>query len=174
MEDTSKYPRNEHSPLGVLARIVTAASVAERLAGRIAPAVLRWMLGLTLLSAVVDRFGGWGAYGNLNVSWGNWAHFVAYTAKVNGFLPAGLAPTLGVLATAAEIVLGIALLLGLFPRSVAWASAGLFAAFAAAMSLSFGVKAPLNYSVFVDAAAALLLGVWPRRINQGQPEDPII
>ena len=140
---------------------------------RIAPTVLRWMLGLTLLSAVVDRFGGWGAYGHPNVSWGDWAHFVAYTAKVNGFLPAGLAPTLAMLATAAETVLGIALLLGLFPRSVAWASAGLFVAFAAAMSLSFGVKAPLNYSVFVDAAAALLLGAWPPRVNDHQPKESV-
>ena len=169
-----KPQRRELSPVGAAARITVAASAAERLAGRIAPILLRWMLGLTLLSAVADRFGGWGAYGNPNVSWGDWAHFVAYTAKVNGFLPAGLAPTLAMLATAAEIVLGIALLLGLFPRSVAWASAGLFATFAAAMSLSFGVKAPLNYSVFVDAAAALLLGVWPRRTNDRQPEDHIV
>jgi len=31
------------------------------------------------------------------------------------------------------------------------------------MTLSFGVKAPLNYSVFVDAAAALLLAAWPNK-----------
>jgi hypothetical protein len=31
------------------------------------------------------------------------------------------------------------------------------------MTFSFGVKAPLNYSVFVDAAAALLLAAWPNK-----------
>jgi hypothetical protein len=29
------------------------------------------------------------------------------------------------------------------------------------MTVSFGVKAPLNFSVFVDFAAAFLLGAWP-------------
>lgn len=136
------------------------------LLGRVAPVVLRWALGLTLLSAVADRFGWWGAHGSgANVNWGDWAHFVAYTAKVNGFLPAAaaLAPTLAVAATAAEILLGVALLLGVFPRAVAWGSVALFAAFAGAMTLSLGVQAPLNYSVFADAAGALLLAAWPSR-----------
>lgn len=135
---------------------------------RIASGTLRWALGITLLSAVADRFGGWGPAGSANASWGDWTHFVAYTAKVNGFLPATLAPTLAVAATAAEIVLGVALLLGVCRRAVAWAAAGLFITFAAAMSISFGVKAPLNYSVFADAAATLLLGAWtatPRAIH---------
>jgi uncharacterized membrane protein YphA (DoxX/SURF4 family) len=95
------------------------------------------------------------------VAWGDWAHFVAYTGKVNSFLPAGLAPALAIVATAAETVLGITLILGVFRRPVAFASAVLFAAFAGAMTVSFGVKAPLDFSVFVDFAAALLLGAWP-------------
>ena len=49
---------------------------------------LRWALGVTLLSAVADRFGLWGLPGVVNISWGNWPRFVAYTAKVNSFLPA--------------------------------------------------------------------------------------
>lgn len=174
MNNTSELPKRDGASSRAIARITGAASVVERLGRRTAPTILRWMLGLTLLSAVADRFGGWGAHGNPNVSWGDWAHFVAYTAEVNGFLPARLAPTLAVLATAAEAVLGIALLFGWFPRAVAWASTGLFVAFAAAMSLSFGVKAPLNYSVFVDAAAALLLGVWPPRATDSQPKSPIL
>ena len=137
------------------------ASGAEALLRRVAPTLLRWALGATFLSAVADRFGWWGAPGSANVSWGDWAHFVAYTATVNHFLPAGMAPALAVLATAAEALLGVALLLGAFPRSVAWASAGLLGLFAGAMTLSLGVKAPLDYSVFADAAAALLLGAWP-------------
>jgi uncharacterized membrane protein YphA (DoxX/SURF4 family) len=68
---------------------------------------------------------------------------------------------LAILATAAEALLGIALILGIFRRPVAFASAALFAVFAGAMTLSFGVKAPLSFSVFVDFAAALVLGTWP-------------
>ncbi len=135
---------------------------------RIAPLVLRWALGLTLLSAVADRFGWWGPPGGPNVSWGDWAHFVAYTAKVNGFLPSSLAPGLALLATAAEVLLGVALLLRWFPRVVAGATCLLLASFAAAMVLSFGIKAPLNFSVFVDAAAALLLWAMPATLGTRQ------
>ena len=116
---------------------------------------------MTILSAVADRFGLWGPPGAANVSWGDWPHFVAYTAKVNSFLPAMIAPAVAIVATAAEALLGVALLLGVFPRAVALASFALLALFAGAMTLSFGIKAPLNYSVFVDAAAALMLSVWP-------------
>jgi uncharacterized membrane protein YphA (DoxX/SURF4 family) len=110
---------------------------------------------------VADRFGIWGPPGAGAVSWGDWTYFVAYTAKVNSFLPSSLAPALAVIATAAEGLLGIALILGIFRRPVAIASAVLFALFAGAMTLSFGVKAPLDYSVFVDFAAAFILTVWP-------------
>jgi putative oxidoreductase len=128
---------------------------------RVGPLALRWALGVTILSAVADRFGLWGPPGTANVSWGDWPHFVTYTAKVNSFLPAVVAPALAVISTAAEALLGVALPLGVFPRPVAWASAVLLALFAGAMTLSFGIKAPLNYSVFVDAAAALALSVSP-------------
>ena len=110
----------------------------------IGPLLLRWVLGATLLSATTDRFGIWGPPGAANVAWGDWAHFVAYTAKVNSFLPDTLAPTLAVIATAAELLLGIALILGVFRRPVAFASALLFA-------------------VFADAAAAFALAVWPAK-----------
>jgi putative oxidoreductase len=123
-----------------------------------APTLLRWAIALTLLSAVADRFGLWGPPGAANVAWGDWAHFVTYTGKVNSFMPSSLAPALAFLATAAEASLAFALILGIFPRLVAFASAALFVLFAAAMIASFGVKAPLNFSVFVDAAAALTLG----------------
>jgi methylamine utilization protein MauE len=95
-----------------------------------------------------------GPPGGVNVSWGDWSYFVAYTAKINGFLPTALAPGLGVLAIAAELVLGLALLIGIWRRSVAWATCGLLTLFALAMTLSFVVKAPLSFSVFADAAGA--------------------
>jgi putative oxidoreductase len=89
---------------------------------RIAPTVLRWALGVTLLSAVADRFGLWGPPGGTNVSWGDWAHFVSYTAKVNSFLPPALAQGLAVLATAAELALGVGLLLGVAVSGWAFAT----------------------------------------------------
>jgi putative oxidoreductase len=143
----------------------TYSDTSERLSitNRIAPLLLRLALGVTLLSAVADRFGIWGAPGAPSVAWGDWSHFVDYTAKVNSFAPSALAPVLAVIATFTEALLGVALILGIFPRPVAFASAALFALFAAAMTVSFGVKAPLNFSVFVDFAAAFLLAARPGR-----------
>jgi hypothetical protein len=44
---------------------------------------------------------------------------------------------------------------------VALASAGLLAVFAIAMAISFGIKEPLDYSVFSASAAALLVASHP-------------
>ena len=121
----------------------------------------RLAIGVTLLSAVADRFGLWGPHGATNVAWGDFTHFITYTSAVNSFLPASLAPTLAVLSTIFETAFGIALIVGIFTRLTALGSGCLFAAFAIAMSISFGVKRPLDASVFGDCAAAFLLAVMP-------------
>ena len=118
---------------------------------------LRLALGLSFLSAVADRFGLWGAYGQANVSWGDFARFVGYTAKLNWFLPATVIPALAFLATAAETLLGFLLVLGWKTRISAFLSGVLLSAFALTMTLALGVKALLNLSVFSAAAGAFLL-----------------
>jgi putative oxidoreductase len=84
---------------------------------------------------------------------------------VNSFLPSNWTDALAVAATAVEILLGIGLILGICPRLVSLVSAGLLSLFAFSITLSFGIKAPLNFSVFADAAASLLLSIWPQRAN---------
>jgi uncharacterized membrane protein YphA (DoxX/SURF4 family) len=118
--------------------------------------LLRLALGAAFLSAVADRFGLWGAYGEPGVAWGDFARFTAYTATLNWFAPAGLIPALAWAATIAEVALGLGLILGLYTRASALLS-GLLLLFAAAMAMALGVKAPLNYSVLSAAAGALLL-----------------
>ena len=125
-------------------------------------AFARLAVGMGFLSAVGDRFGLWGPHGAANVSWGDFPHFTLYTAQVNSFMPSGLAPTLAVLATMFEILFGLALVLGWFTRAAAIGSGCLLAVFAFSMTISFGLKAPLDYSVFADCAAALLLTQWHR------------
>src|SRR5215831_195174 len=73
---------------------------------------LRFALGLSLLSAVADRFGWWGPFGQPNVAWGNFARFVDYTGTLNWFVPRSLIPALAVVATCAEISFGLLLLAG--------------------------------------------------------------
>lgn len=118
---------------------------------------LRLALGTSFLSAVADRFGLWGAYGQPNIAWGNYARFVDYTAKLNWFLPPSTIPTLANVATIAETLLGLLLVLGWQTRISALLSGVLLAIFALAMTVALGVKAPLNLSVFSAAGGALLL-----------------
>jgi len=125
---------------------------------RFAILYLRWSLGLTFLSACADRFGIWGPPGSKYAVWGDWAHFVAYSATLNWYLPASLQSPIAWIATIAEISLGFALIIGLYLRQTAYISAAVLALFALAMTFSVGIKAPLNSSVFVDAGAAWLLG----------------
>lgn len=124
---------------------------------RVAVWGLRAALAAAFLSAVADRFGIWGPNGAPGVGWGDWSHFVAYTGKLLWFLPSALVNPAAWAATTAEAVLGFALLTGLWSRIVALASTALLVSFALAMAVALGVKAPLDYSVFTAAAAALLL-----------------
>jgi uncharacterized membrane protein YphA (DoxX/SURF4 family) len=120
---------------------------------------LRLALGISFLSAVADRFGLWGMYGQANVSWGNYARFVDYTATLNWFVPATVIPAVAMIATAAETLFGLLLVLGWNTRIVALLSGALLTTFALTMTMALGVKAPLNASVFSAAGGALLLGV---------------
>jgi uncharacterized membrane protein YphA (DoxX/SURF4 family) len=124
-------------------RLATFSSVFVRLA-----------LGVSFLSAVADRFGLGGVYGQ---SWGNYARFVDYAAKLNWFLPAAMIPALAMIATAAETLFGLLLVLGWGTRLVALLSGALLTTFGLAMTVALGVKAPLNLSVFSAAGGALLL-----------------
>ncbi|HWY04981.1 MAG TPA: hypothetical protein VNX60_15000 [Candidatus Acidoferrum sp.] len=125
---------------------------------QIARVFLRLALGISFLVAIGDRFGWLGAYGSKNVSWGDWTHFVQYVAVLNSFVPKSLIPGLAVLETIIELGLGVALVLGIYQRVVAWSSAALLMSFALTMSIALGIIAPLSYSVFTAFGAALLLG----------------
>jgi len=125
---------------------------------QIARVFVRLALGITFLVSIGDRFGWLGPYGGKNVSWGDWTHFVQYVAVLNWFVPKSLLPALAILETTLELGLGIALLLGVYQRVVAWSSAALLMSFALTMSIALGITAPLSYSVFTALGAALLLG----------------
>jgi uncharacterized membrane protein YphA (DoxX/SURF4 family) len=124
---------------------------------KVSSVFLRLALGISFLSAVADRFGLWGVYGQPNVAWGNYARFVAYTAKLNWFLPAAIIPLLAIISTAAEILFGLLLVLGWKTRTIALLSGVLLTSFALTMTMALGVKAPLDLSVFSAAGGALLL-----------------
>lgn len=130
---------------------------------RYAAVFLRVALGCSFLSAVADRFGFWGAYGKPRVAWGDFSHFETYVQQLNWFVPAPAIPALAWIATVAEVTLGLALLLGVFPRWTALLSGILLLLFALAMTFALGIKSPLGYSVFSASAGAFLLACLPPR-----------
>jgi uncharacterized membrane protein YphA (DoxX/SURF4 family) len=121
------------------------------------PVYMRLALGSAFLAAVTDRLGLWGPPGTRNVAWGNFDTFLAYTAQLNPYLPAAWIPMVGWGVTLAEAACGLALIVGFQTRKVAMGSGLLLLAFALGMTMSLGVKAPFNYSVFSAAAGAFLL-----------------
>jgi putative oxidoreductase len=129
----------------------------------------RIALGAAFLSAVADRFGLWGKYSG----WGNFATFTQYTAQVNSFMPTFIIPFLAWAATAAELSLGIALVIGVWPRWVAIGAATLLFLFGIAMAISFGLKSPLDYSVFSASAGALLLALYQSEGNLPRRDEQI-
>ncbi len=123
---------------------------------------LRIALSAGYLSAGLDRLGFWGKYGEKNISWGDWDHFMRYAAQVMGFLPHSLVSIFAAIATVAEIVFGILLLIGKWTRPVAIGSGILSFLFALSMAISFGIQSPLSYSVFVVSAGSFLLATVDR------------
>jgi len=117
---------------------------------------LRLAISLSFLSAVADRFGMWPA--EISV-WGNWQNFVDYTAAINPWIPASLIPMLAVIATIAEIVFGLFLLIGFKTELFAKLSGLLMLIFALSMTFSVGIKSGFDYSVFTASAAAFGLSL---------------
>lgn len=118
--------------------------------------LLRIALAIGFLSAVFSRLGLWGEYSS------GWQNFIAYTGKVNSFAPKNSIPVIAILSTVLETLFALMLLIGYKTRLAATGAAILTLLFALAMTYSFGVKDPLDYSVFVFSAAAFLLATMPQ------------
>ncbi|WP_280340219.1 MauE/DoxX family redox-associated membrane protein [Nocardia neocaledoniensis] len=121
----------------------------------------RAALGAGFLSAVADRFGVWGDPGTGNVAWGDFTSFTSYVGDLAPYLPDALVDVTAWAATGVEIVLGIALILGIVLRWTAIAGTVTLVAFGGSMFFFSGFEAPLNASVFSAAAAAALLALSP-------------
>jgi len=61
--------------------------------------MLRLPLAFAFLEAVADRLGLLGLFGAPGVAWGDFKHFIDYTAQINPFLPSAVIPAVAVLAT---------------------------------------------------------------------------
>ncbi len=120
---------------------------------------LRLAIAAGFLSAVADRFGLW----HSRVAWGSWEVFVEYTHSLLPWLSDTGAQAAAILATVAEALFAIFLLVGWKTKLFAILSGALLLSFAIAMAFSLGIKAPLDYSVFPAAAAAFALSAMKGR-----------
>jgi uncharacterized membrane protein YphA (DoxX/SURF4 family) len=117
---------------------------------------LRFGIGAGFLSAVADRFGLWPAEVS---AWGNWESFLSYTQVINPLIPDALIPVFGVVATGAELLFGVSLLIGFKTEFVAKLSGFLMLIFALAIAFSTGIKGVFDYSVFAASAGAFGLSI---------------
>lgn len=157
-----------HSPgldvLGVIILVTFTAFAAfqSRPRWRWLTVLVRTLMAAGFLLAVADRFGVLGPPGGSGVSWGDFRHFVDYTRSMTTFLPGGLAPTLAVLATIAELALAAALLLGVRLQLAALGGALLLAVYGTAMMISLPAAEQFHYNVFVLSAGMLTLATHAR------------
>ena len=115
---------------------------------------LRLALAASFISAVADRFGGWGVLGETDVSWGNFEAFLSYTKILNPWAPKFLVPLIGWTATILETGLALLLLANVRLRETSFFSGVLLFLFAFSMTVNSGFKAPLDYSVYSASFAA--------------------
>ncbi|MCJ7932931.1 MAG: DoxX protein [Chryseobacterium sp.] len=118
--------------------------------------LLRITLAAGFLSATASRLNLWGRHSS------GWKNFVHSTAETNSFLPQSFAPSIAAVSTLAELSMGILLLIGYQISKTALCASVLTLLFAIAMGISFGLKEPLDYSVFVFSASSFLLSTFPR------------
>jgi putative oxidoreductase len=138
--------------------LLTASDASARIAMNwesAGVAYARIALGAAFLSAVAGRFGLWDRTFDLE----HFANFLEYAGEVLVFMPKASVPYLAAAATVCETILGISLILGLWQRWVATASAILLAMFGTAMAISLGPKSPMDYSVYSASGAAVLLAL---------------
>ncbi len=117
---------------------------------------LRLAISLGFLSAVADRFGLWS---DKVSAWGDWNSFLKYTGTINHWFPDSVFPFLAIVATAAELLFAICLLIGFKTEFFAKLSGTLLLIFALSMTFSIGIKPVFDYSVFIASGGAFALGL---------------
>jgi drug/metabolite transporter (DMT)-like permease/uncharacterized membrane protein YphA (DoxX/SURF4 family) len=147
--------------IGFIPQLINNKKQFMKNAFKIPQLLLRLALGIGFLVTVSDRLGFLGPYGTRNIEWGNWDSFINYTGTLMPFLDKPAVNVMGGIATLAEAVIGILLILGFKTRIVAIGSCLLTLVFAFAMSIFLGIKAPINFAVFPVCTASLLLATIP-------------
>ena len=117
---------------------------------------LRIAISIGFLSAIADRFGFW----SKEVSaWGNWNSFLEYTQLINPLVSDVLISPLAIIASLAEFVFALCIIIGFKTEYFAKLSGFLLLFFALAMTFSTGIKGVFDYAVFTSSAGAFALSL---------------
>jgi len=108
----------------------------------LATLLLRFALAAGFISAVASRLSLWGVHSS------GWNNFLGYTAQVNSFAPKSIISFLAITSTVLEASIALLLIIGYKTKQASYGAAILTLCFALAMAVSFGIKEPLDYSVF--------------------------
>ncbi|MBQ19914.1 MAG: DoxX family protein [Flavobacteriales bacterium] len=117
---------------------------------------LRFAISFGFLSAVADRFG---LCSQEISTWGNWENFLSFTKLINPWFPDSIIPTIGTIATVAEIIFAVFLIIGFKTELFAKLSGFLLLMFALSMTFSIGIKSTFDYSVFIASAGSFALSI---------------
>lgn len=129
---------------------------------------LRFALGLGFLSASMDRLGLWnGILSESQIAWGNWDSFIDYTYSLIPWAGKLMANIAGVIATIAEILFGVFLIIGFKVKLFATLSGILLLLFALAMFIQ-NIKSPFDMSVFTASAASFALAYIQSKYKRSQ------
>lgn len=123
--------------------------------------LLRYALGITFLTPVLDRLGLLGQPGVGNIEWGNWDNFIDYTSTLMPIFDRPLVNTMGAIATVAELLIAICLIAGFKTKQASLGASLITLTFIIFMMLSVGIQKPINYGVFTASAAGFLLSFMP-------------
>ncbi|MDH2566678.1 DUF417 family protein [Acinetobacter baumannii] len=118
---------------------------------------LRIFIGITFISAVLDRFGLWGKYNGVDVSWGSMNQFYKDVTTLTPWISDNSIYYISWFVTILELILGICMIIGFKIKYTSFLSGILFLIFAISMTMFLSFKLMLNYNVMICALSSFLL-----------------
>ncbi|CAM1656702.1 unnamed protein product [Bartonella choladocola] len=114
-------------------------------------------LAISYLSAVFDRFGFWGHFGETGVSWGSMTQFFKHVSTLCPLAPENMIPVIGWVVTVLEALIALAYIINTKNKFINIANIFLLLLFLLSMSLFQSIKMMINFNVIVCFAISLLI-----------------
>ena len=114
-------------------------------------------LAISYLSAVFDRFGFWGHFGETGVSWGSMTQFFKHVSTLCPWATENMIPVIGWVVTVLEALIALAYIINAKNKIINYANIFLLILFIISMSLFQSIKMMINFNVIVCFSTALLI-----------------